>query len=118
MNQKVIILLASLVVSTPQALAFPLKVDKIADNKDAIEARLSTTNLGTVKIPAGRAVLSGDRVLVRAVPDWMFDGHTVLSGRLLSSRSQTDTSGTTVTGVAYFIDGDWINSLDKFKSKD
>ncbi len=119
MKTKLMILVAAcFTLSGPAVLALPIKVERSADNRDKVEARVNAANLGTVKLPQGRAVLSGDRIIVRAVPDWMFDGHTVLSGRLVSIKSQSSAGGTAITGTAYFLDGDWLNSLDKFKSKD
>lgn len=124
MNQRLLsiaILAASLLplITASGSLAAPLRVDASPNAKGSnIDARVGVTNLGHLRVPQGRVILDGNQILVRAVPEWLFDSHTVLSGRVVQSKVSTSEGTTRISGVAYFMEGEWLNSLDNFKRKD
>lgn len=101
------------------ALAHPISMSSgSADSKDAIEAKLVTTNIGMLKIPRGSVKLKGDSISVGAVPDWLFDRHVVLKGKVISTRLEGSGKDTKIRGLAYFLEGDWLNNLDNIRRKD
>ncbi|MBX9670469.1 MAG: hypothetical protein K2X93_22905 [Candidatus Obscuribacterales bacterium] len=98
------------------AQAAPIQVEKGTDS--GIEARVKTETLGFLKVPNGSVKFSGKTVLVGAVPEWLFDRHVVLKGQLIKHSISTAQGTTSVQGLVYFNDGDWINSFPKFKTPD
>lgn len=101
------------------ALASPLKVGKTADGTGSnIEATVPAIEVGGVKLSNGSVKMNEGKLSVRAVPDWLFDAHQVLDGRLIESRITTSGTTTTVSGLTYFVGGDWLNNLNRFKSQD
>lgn len=101
------------------ALAHPISMSPgSADSEAAIEAKLSTANIGMLKIPRGSVKLKGDSITVGAVPDWLFDRHVVLKGKVVSTRLEGSGKETKIRGLAYFLEGDWLNNLDNIRRKD
>ncbi|MBI1269180.1 hypothetical protein GC174_01975 [bacterium] len=91
------------------AFAYPISMSEAA-----IEGKLATANIGMLKIPRGSVKLKGDSISVGAVPDWLFDRHVVLKGKVISTRME----GSKIQGLAYFLEGDWLNNLDNIRRKD
>jgi len=100
-------------------LAAPIKVGKTADGAGSnIEVTVPAADIGGLKLSNGSVKMNEGKLSVRAVPDWLFDAHQVLDGRLIESRITTSGATTTVSGLAYFVGGDWLNNLNRFKSPD
>lgn len=97
--------------------AAPLRVVKNSP-APGIDVRIKADSLGTVKLPDGTVKFSGSDVRAGAVPDWLFDRHTVLTGKLIDHRITTDAGKTTVQGLIYFLGGDWISSFPESKRQD
>ncbi|MBZ0184637.1 MAG: hypothetical protein K8F91_00195 [Candidatus Obscuribacterales bacterium] len=97
----------------------PLKlVPARGDEPSRLSGKLKTSHLGMLKVPQGLVKLSDNDIEVGAVPDWLFDRHTVLKGKLLTFSIDNSKQATYVTGLVYFAGGEWLNSLDNFKRKD
>lgn len=104
-------------LSSDAAMSAPIKVVK-STTSPGIDARIKTDSLGHIKLNNGSVKFSGNDVSVGAVPDWLFDRHIVLTGKLIASRISTDGGSTAVQGLMYFTGGDWINSFEDFKRPD
>ena len=104
---------------TLPAIAAPIDVVPATSEKEAaITTRVDTDNIGMLKIPRGSTKIKGDSVSIGAIPEWLFDRHTVLKGKILKSRIEGTGSSTQVRGLVYFMSGDWINNLDNIKRRD
>ncbi|MDZ4833078.1 MAG: hypothetical protein SGJ27_04685 [Candidatus Melainabacteria bacterium] len=108
---------ANSLLCSDAATAAPIKVVKGASTA-GIDARIKTDALGKIKVNNGSVKFSGNDVTVGAVPDWLFDRHVVLTGKLIDSRISSSASGTVIQGLMYFTGGDWINSFEDFKRPD
>lgn len=122
MHRRVVpsLLAISFVVSAAApALASPLKVGKTADGTGSnIEVTVPAGDIGGLKLSNGSVKMAEGKLSVRAVPDWLFDSHQVLDGRLIESRITTSGTTTTLSGLTYFVGGDWLSNLNRFKSPD
>lgn len=121
MHRKAVpyLLAISFVLSAASAEAAPLKVGKTADGTGSnIEVTVPAGDIGGLKLSNGSVKMNEGKLSVRAVPDWLFDSHQVLDGRLIESRITTSGTTTTVSGLTYFVGGDWLNNLNRFKSPD
>lgn len=98
--------------------AAPLAVTKDSAGGTQIETRVKTDAIGMLKVPNGAVKISGNNVSVSAVPDWLFDRHVMLTGRLLKHNIGTAAGKTSISGLIYFLEGDWINSLPEQKIRD
>lgn len=111
--------LSLVVANSVPALAAPVKVGKTADGAGSnIEVTVPVTDIGGLKLSNGSVKMNEGKLSVRAVPDWLFDAHQVLDGRLIESRITTSGTTTTISGLTYFVGGDWLNNLNRFKSPD
>lgn len=109
--------LAAVLSQHTSALAAPLKV--VRGTPDAgIQAKIRTEVFGPFKVPRGSVKFSGTDVSVGAVPDWLFDRHTVLTGKLIDHKISTVEGKSSVQGVIYFLGGDWLNSFPDAKRPD
>jgi len=99
------------------AEAAPLKVVNGATDS-GIQARIKTDSLGGIKVPSGSVKFSGTDVSIGAVPDWLFDRHVVLTGKLIDHRITTVDGKTAVQGTFYLLGGDWVNALPDLKRRD
>jgi hypothetical protein len=109
--------LAAIFTQQSSALAAPLKVVK-ATPEPGIQAKIQTEVLGPIKIPQGSVKFSGSNVTVGAVPDWLFDRHVVLTGKLIDHKISTVEGKSSVQGVIYFLGGDWLSSFPDSKRPD
>lgn len=73
---------------------------------------LPIKNVGKLLLQTGTISFSrGAKVNVGAVPEWLFDKHIVLSGKLLQAKVNTQGTVSTVDGLIYFNDGTWLGQL-------
>lgn len=84
----------------------------------AMSGRLKVSNLGMMKLNRGSVLLKGSTFEVGAVPDWLFDRHSVLKGTLLTTPSADSQKTAGLAGLVYFDRGEWLNNLDNFKRLD
>jgi hypothetical protein len=76
------------------------------------EAILPIDKLGTMPLPRGRFVLHGDRAQITMVPEWRFEPHVVLRGRVLDTQLSAAGGGTLITGTIFFDGGEWLSYYD------
>ncbi|CAN5298960.1 hypothetical protein BH11CYA1_BH11CYA1_22320 [soil metagenome] len=128
------LLALSLQFSTLTASASPVEM-KQADGKP-VQATLAlpVPSIGSMLLPDGQISVNGQLVEVGAVPEWLFDRHTVLTGALIrldlgaaavavappaaGAASNLPSAGTAVSspqsrldGLVYFNGGDWLKNL-------
>ena len=133
------ILVRSLALSLALALQFSslpalasLVEMKQAEGKP-VQASLAlpVANIGNYLLPDGQISVSGQLVEVGAVPEWLFDRHTILTGTLIrldlgatpaATAAATPTPSATqgsaqavassrLDGLVYFSGGDWLKNL-------
>lgn len=84
----------------------------------AIETRLEVQQLGQILLKHGLVKLHGQGVTVLSVPDWLFDRHAVLSGKIVSSKFVGASGQSSIYGLTYFFEGDYLSHLDRTKVRD
>lgn len=92
---------------------------------------LPAASIGSMLLPEGQISVNGQSVEVGAVPEWLFDRHTVLTGTLIRldlgagttssisssgssssvAASGSGTANTRLDGLVYFTGGDWLKNL-------
>src|SRR5579883_2563615 len=95
-----------------------LSVNKDTAGLEQVDARLKANVLGRLKLNNGSVKISKNDVSVGAVPDWLFDRHTVLTGKLINHHIDTAGTQTTLSGTMYFLDGDWAKELPDARNRD
>ncbi|MBP9090765.1 hypothetical protein KBI23_07010 [bacterium] len=97
--------------SSLAALASPVEM-KQADGKP-VQASLAlpVASLGSMLLPDGQISVNGQLVEVGAVPEWLFDRHTVLTGTLIRLDLAAATTSARLDGLVYFNGGDYLNNL-------
>lgn len=109
--------LSAILIQQSAAFAAPVKV--IRGTPDAgIQAKIKTETLGSIKIPQGAVKFNGTDVTVGAVPDWLFDRHIILTGKLIDHKISTVDGKSSIQGVIYFTGGDWLASFPDAKRPD
>ncbi len=91
-----------LAVSSAQSAPLSLKEGQLNVNQAA-------DKLGRLQLPQGQVKIAGSDLSIKAVPDWLFDRHTVLSGQVVSANY--DASSQSVSALTYFTGGDWLSEL-------
>lgn len=89
-----------------------------ASDEAQIKAKLKARTIGMMKLPNGQVKFKGSSVNVGAIPEWLFDRHTVLKGSIIKSRIEGSGNATQIRGLAYFTGGDWIGNLDNKRRRD
>jgi hypothetical protein len=56
-------------------------------------------------------VISGHSIEIQAVPEWLFDRDTVLSGSVINPTLTTQGGSSIVRGLAFFNGGSWLRNL-------
>ena len=82
---------------------------------------LPVANIGNYLLPDGQISVNGQLVEVGAVPEWLFDRHTILTGTLIrldlvatpaiSQGSAQAVASSRLDGLVYFNGGDWLKNL-------
>ncbi len=79
----------------------------------AFEGDVPARSIGGVALPKGSVTVSGTTINVNAVPEWLFDQHQVLTGIVINPKLSTENNQSTVTGIAYFLHGEWLSNLGR-----
>jgi hypothetical protein len=108
---------------TQAASANTLAFTATGGNINAFEGDIPARSIGGVALPKGSVSVSGNTINVNAVPDWLFDKHNVLTGVILNPKLSTATTGSstdtsTITGIAYFLKGEWLSNLGRNQSSE
>lgn len=98
--------------------AWSVPLNMVTAGKDvgqSIETRIDTEKMGLILLRNGLVKMQGKNITVHSVPEWLFDRQKVLSGKMISSKF----GGTsTISGLVYFFEGDYLSHLDKQRNKD
>lgn len=101
---------------------------KQATEQSAGEASFTmpVSAIGKLELPSGSLKVKGQQVEILAVPDWLFDRHTVLTGKLLTiqlkAAAAAATAGANAPGTSanqvvegFFIldGGEWLKDLNQ-----
>jgi len=98
------------------ALAESVELKQATDGKAAQGAfALPVKGIGGLLLPNGQITVQGQNVEVGAVPEWLFDRHTVLTGVLVRLDLSGGVAGepAALSGIAYFNGGDWLRNLHR-----
>jgi hypothetical protein len=97
--------------SSLAALASLVEI-KQADGKP-VEGSLAlpVASLGSMLLPEGQISVNGQLVEVGAIPEWLFDRHTVLTGTLIRLDLGAGTTSARLDGLVYFNGGDYLKNL-------
>lgn len=98
----------TLQLSTLSALAAPVEMQQLEGKPAQANLTLPAASIGSMLLPDGQISVSGQLVEVGAVPEWLFDRHTVLTGTLIRLDVGT---GSKLDGLVYFNGGDWLKNL-------
>jgi len=85
------------------AMAAPLTLAKSGE----LAATQPVARIGRLLLPQGQVKVRGREVEVMAVPEWLFDRHAVLKGKLIKA----DAGSQALTALVYFDNGDWLKDL-------
>jgi hypothetical protein len=69
---------------------------------------LPIVSIGAVRMPRGLVRFRDDELTVLAVPQWLFDRNVVLKGAIVETAI---IDGKTMQGLAYFFEGEWLESV-------
>lgn len=118
-KQTVVALLALAMSAVSAVQAAPVAL------KRSPQTDLSVTqpvgSMGRLLLPQGLLKVRGQVVEVQAVPEWLFDRHTVLKGKLLQANVRSGEAAaspnpnTSLDALVYFNDGDWLKELYRGK---
>lgn len=81
-------------------------------NCGTIKCDVNVSALGTVPIKGGSASINGRVITIRAASEYVESPQTVLIGSVLRSESNLTSSPQTLTGLALFLLGDWVEQID------
>jgi hypothetical protein len=71
-----------------------------------------------VLLPDGLVRFDGDELKIVAVPDWLFDRDTVLTGAIVRAEYAGQQTQSVIGGLVYFYDGQWLKNLASPKAMD
>jgi hypothetical protein len=103
---------------TQASLANTLAFTATGGNINAFEGDLPARSIGGIALPKGSVSVSGSAINVNAVPEWLFDKHNVLTGVVVNPKLSTENGTSTVTGIAYFLKGEWLSNLGRNQSSE
>ncbi len=100
-----------LALNSLSALASPLSLKQGAQGQE-LTTSVKAERIGRLALPDGQLrIRSGDAEL-QAVPDWLFDRHTVLKGKLISAKMNSQ-APSSLELLLYFNEGDWLKEIYK-----
>ncbi len=103
----------SILTSAQAAMANALAFTANGGNITAFEGDLPARSIGGIALPKGSVTVSGTTINVNAVPEWLFDKHQVLTGIVINPKLSSENNQSTVTGIAYFLHGEWLSNLGR-----
>ena len=127
-NQAKSLFLLTTALATSIAPAWSVPLNMVTAGNDvgqSIETRIDTEKMGLILLRNGLVKMQGKNITVHSVPEWLFDRHKVLSGKMISSKfagaqiaPNAAGQASTISGLVYFFEGDYLTHLDKTRSKD
>ena len=111
----------ALQLSSLPALASLVEMKQAEGKPVQASLALPVANIGNYLLPDGQISVNGQLVEVGAVPEWLFDRHTILTGTLIrldlgatpaiSQGSAQAVASSRLDGLVYFNGGDWLKNL-------
>jgi hypothetical protein len=93
------------------ALASPVEMKQAEGKPVQATLALPVASLGSMLLPEGQVSVNGQLVEVGAVPEWLFDRHTVLTGTLIRLDLAAGATSARLDGLVYFNGGDYLKNL-------
>jgi len=90
----------------------------VGETPGKFAGEIPVKRINGVLLPDGLAKFDGDELTLAAVPDWLFDRDTVLTGAIVRAEYASQTSNSVIGGLVYFYDGQWLNNLASPKMPD
>lgn len=84
-----------------------------AEHAGRFSGELPIDRIGNMILPKGLASFLGDELLIRAVPQWLFDRNVVLKGVIVRAEGAQQANGFLLAGLVLMLDGLWLNNLSK-----
>lgn len=100
-----------LALNSLAALASPLSLKQGAQGQE-LTTCVKAERIGRLALPDGLLRIRAGDAELQAVPDWLFDRHTVLKGKLISARMNSQ-APSSLDLVLYFNEGDWLKEIYK-----
>lgn len=111
--QHSFVLWLSLFLSFSPALAAPISFSPNGiSNSGAVKTEVSLKSLGDIATKNGSASINGRVITIKASPEFVDAPHTVLIGSVLRSEANLSSTPPSVTGIALFLMGDWMEQID------
>lgn len=113
-NLALVAALSALTLFANPALSAAISFTPQPDtNGGAVVGRVPISRFGALELPRGRAYFKTNVLELTAIPEYQFDRQIVLSGPILKAWSSQDAKTTSINGIAYFQDGDWLKYVDE-----
>lgn len=93
------------------ALASPLSLKQGAQGTE-LNTSVKAERIGRLALPDGQLRIRNGEAELQAVPDWLFDRHTVLKGKLIAAKMNSQ-APSSLELVLYFNEGDWLKEIYK-----
>lgn len=105
--------LTALITLAPMANAGPVSFTPNGiSNCGAIKGEVNVKALGSLAVKGGVATINGRVITLKACSEYTETPQTVLIGSVLRSEANPTSSPPSVTGLALFLLGDWIEQID------
>mgnify|MGYP003387326638 FL=1 len=81
-------------------------------NGGSVKCEVKVPTLGQLPVKNGSAAINGRVITFKAGSDFTEEPRTVLIGSVLRSEANLSSSPPSITGLALFLMGDWIEQID------
>lgn len=75
------------------------------------DGELSVDSIGKILVPRGKVSFIQDEMVIKAVPQWLFDRTVVLKGPIIRAEALAKDKSFILGGLVYLIDGMWLGEL-------
>lgn len=105
--------ISTILTMAPGSIAGPISFTPNGiSNCGAIKGEVNVKSLGNLPIKNGVATINGRVITLKAASDYTDSPQTVLVGSVLRSEANPTSSPPSVTGLALFLLGDWVEQID------
>lgn len=81
------------------------------DNPGKLSGDFPLDRIGKIKLPRGMATFSGDELLIKAVPNWLFDRNVVFKGPIIRAEAVPQNKSYVLGGLAIMLEGLWVANV-------
>jgi hypothetical protein len=118
-RSKFLLSILAIAASITSAAANPIMFVPNGDNNAGnVKGEVPVTALGSMMVKGGTANISGRVISVKASSAYIDAPRTVLIGSVLRSEANLASSPPSITGLALFLMGDWIEQIDDQTTQD